>query len=68
MAVTPELELAHTTRSQLMSLEVVGERLAVGRSTVYKLVGSGALLSVKIGKRRLVSEAALADYVASLGA
>jgi excisionase family DNA binding protein len=66
MAVTPELEFAHATRSQLMSLEAVMERLAVGRSTVYKLVAAGALRSVKIGKRRLVSEQALAEYIASL--
>jgi excisionase family DNA binding protein len=56
------------TRARLNSVEATVERLGVGRSTVYGLMGSGELRSVKVGKRRLVPEAALIDFIAKLDA
>jgi excisionase family DNA binding protein len=61
-----EHSLAPTAR--LNSVETTMERLCVGRSTVYGLLGSGALRSVKVGKRRLIPEAALIDFIEKLDA
>ncbi|MEO1019366.1 MAG: helix-turn-helix domain-containing protein [Pseudomonadota bacterium] len=59
--------------SQKSEPEAVGvseaARLAgIGRSTIYVAISSGALASVKIGKRRLVRMQALRDWLASLEA
>ena len=51
---------------QLLDLKQVQQRLDVGRSSVYELVMSGQLRSVKIGKRRLVPENALTEFVEDL--
>lgn len=52
---------------QLLTIEEVMERLGVGRSTVFGLMASGRLRSVKIGRRRLVAEQAVVDFIAQLG-
>jgi excisionase family DNA binding protein len=41
-------------------------QLGVGRSTVYELIASGALQTVKIGRRTLISHDELARYARSL--
>ncbi len=43
-------------RARLNEIEDVMARLKVGRSTVFGLLASGELRSVKIGRRRLVPE------------
>jgi excisionase family DNA binding protein len=48
---------------QLLTVEALQERLVAGRSTVFNLIASGELRSVKIGRRRVVSETALAEYI-----
>ena len=53
-------------QARLNPIEAVMERLALGRSTVFGLLASGQLRSVKVGKRRLVSEAALTDFIDGL--
>jgi excisionase family DNA binding protein len=53
--------------ARLLDLKQVAEQLNVGRSTVFDLVGDGRLRSVKIGRRRLVPEAALVEFIESLG-
>ena len=41
-------------------------RLAgIGRTTLYEAIGSGALRSLKIGKRRLITIEALQDWLAA---
>ncbi|MBX8688784.1 DNA-binding protein [Mycolicibacterium septicum DSM 44393] len=42
------------------------ERLCIGRSTAFGLIASRQLRSVKVGRRRLVSEAAIVDFIQSL--
>ena len=44
------------------------ERLSCGRSLVFELMASGELRSVKVGRRRLVSEAALTAYIEKIDA
>jgi excisionase family DNA binding protein len=50
----------------LYPLTEVQQRLSISRSTVYQLVGNGELPSVKIGRRRFVTAAALDAYIDGL--
>lgn len=52
----------------LYPLKEVQQRLSIGRSTVYQLVGNGQLPTVKIGRRRFVAAAALNAYIERLSA
>jgi excisionase family DNA binding protein len=52
----------------LLRPEEVAQALGVGRSTVFQLMRSGELRSVKIGKSRRVPVDAVTEYVAGLGA
>jgi excisionase family DNA binding protein len=53
--------------AQLHDENATRQRLGgIGRSTFYGLIGSGQLRSVKIGKRRLVPEQAIREYIAQL--
>ena len=52
--------------SQLLTEEDVRKRIPIGHSKYYELIGSGALRSVKIGRRRFVTEQAVIDYITSL--
>ena len=52
----------------LLRPEEVAEALSIGRSTVFQLMRSGELRSVKIGKSRRVPVDAVTEYVAGLSA
>lgn len=52
--------------ARLNEIEDVMDRLGVGRSTVFGLLATKQLRSVKIGRRRLVPEQAIRDFVARL--
>ena len=52
--------------ARLHSIEQAQERLGVGRSKVFQLVASGELRSVRVGRRRLIPEAAIVDFIARL--
>ncbi|WP_280256154.1 helix-turn-helix domain-containing protein [Nocardia wallacei] len=52
--------------SKLLTETEVRERIPIGHSKYYELIGSGELRSVKIGRRRFVTEQAVADYIDSL--
>jgi excisionase family DNA binding protein len=54
------------TAARLHTIEAVMERLCIGRSTAFGLIGTRQLRSVKVGRRRLVSEAALVEFIESL--
>jgi excisionase family DNA binding protein len=54
--------------ARLHDIESVMERLKLGRSTVFSVLASGQLRSCKVGRRRLVSEAALVDFINQLEA
>lgn len=41
-------------------------RLGIGRSTLYRLIGEGAIRPIRIGHRVLVPESELQRYIASL--
>jgi excisionase family DNA binding protein len=61
-------ELAGAVNARLNSVEDVMERLKLGRSKVYEELGSGRLRSIKVGRRRLVSEAAIVEFINHLEA
>jgi excisionase family DNA binding protein len=42
------------------------KRLSIGRSMAFELISCGRLRSVKVGRRRLVSEAALVEFIEEL--
>lgn len=48
--------------STFQAAEIAG----VGRTTIYEAIQSGALKSLKIGKRRLIRVAALEDWLQAL--
>ena len=50
----------------LFTAEDVAEVLAVGRTTVYELMRTDRLATVRIGRCRRISAAALLAYVDSL--
>jgi excisionase family DNA binding protein len=47
----------------LNSVQQVCARTGLGRSSIYELMQSGQLTSVRVGRRRLVPESALADFL-----
>jgi len=57
---------AEVSERLLFRPEEAATVLGLGRSTVYQLMASGALRSVKVGGSRRVSATALADFVAGL--
>jgi excisionase family DNA binding protein len=52
--------------ARLNSVNDVVARTRLSRSKVYEEISSGRLRSVKVGARRLISEAALVDYIDGL--
>jgi len=67
--VSKDLEAAiNRLSARLWPVEAVMERLSVGRTTVFELMANGELQSVKVGRRRLVSESAINEYIARLEA
>ena len=59
-------QLAAAVTARLNSVENVMDRLSMGRSKVYELLASAELRSIKVSRRRLISEAALCEYIAGL--
>jgi excisionase family DNA binding protein len=52
--------------ARLHGIKTAQERLSVSRSTIFELIGSGQLRSVLIGRRRLIPEQAIRDFIAQL--
>lgn len=51
---------------RLNTIAQTTERLGICRANLYKLLRSGELRSVNIGRRRLVPEQAIADFITAL--
>jgi excisionase family DNA binding protein len=54
--------------ARLHNLAEAFKRIGVARSKGFELIASGQLRSVTIGRRRLVSEAAIREFIAELDA
>jgi excisionase family DNA binding protein len=52
----------------LLKVEEAAERLRICRSSMYKLIGSGEVESVQIGRLRRIKPSALEDYIQRLDA
>ena len=52
--------------SALLKPEEACEWLRVGRSTVFEMIGSGQLRSVKVGRSRRITAGAIRSFVAAL--
>lgn len=50
----------------LLTVEEAAERLRLGRTLVYRLISSGQLESVKVGRSRRVPAECLSEYVSAL--
>lgn len=48
----------------LNSVPEAAAQLRVSRACLYELIGSGALRSVHVGRRRLIPQSALHEFVA----
>jgi excisionase family DNA binding protein len=55
-----------TTVERLLTIDEVADLLRVSRWSVYRLIWSEQLLTLKIGRRRLVRPAALAECMSTL--
>ena len=47
----------------LLNPEECGELLGVGRTYIYSVIRDGSLASIKLGKRRLITPAALEAFI-----
>lgn len=59
-------DAVRAVQARLLNIEEVQARLNCGRSTVFELIKSGELRSVKLARRRLVTEASLTEFIESL--
>ncbi len=50
------------------SVEEAGQMIGISRRTIYELIRSGQLVSIKIGSRRLVRHVDLERYLDSVSA
>lgn len=50
----------------LLTVEEAARRLSLGRTTLYALLKTGAINSVKVGRLRRIPTEALTDYTARL--
>lgn len=60
------MDASNGTEALLHTVDAAARRLSLGRSSTYKLIESGVLRSTKLGRRRMVSEAALRDFVTQI--
>lgn len=58
--------MTEQTAERLHDIEGVMERTKLRRSKVFEVIGSGQLRSIKVGRRRLVSESALVQFITDL--
>ena len=47
----------------LLSVEAAGRIMSLGRSTLYSLILSGQLGSLRVGRRRLIPRQAIDDFI-----
>lgn len=45
------------------TLDAAARRLGIGRSLLYRLIASGHIKSIKVGKRRLIARAEQAAFL-----
>lgn len=54
--------------AQLHPIPYACRRIGLGRTAIYGYISTGELKSVKVGRRRLISENAIDEFIAQLEA
>ena len=62
------MQTEQARQPRLNTITQTADRLGICRANLYNLLNSGDLRSVKIGRRRLVPEQAIADFITALEA
>jgi excisionase family DNA binding protein len=65
-ATTTEAGNAAAESKLLLTVEEAAQRLGIGRTVMYRLVSSGAVESVTLGRIRRVPRECLTDFVSML--
>lgn len=60
------MQTEQARQPRLNTIAQTTDRLGICRANLYNLLNSGDLRSVKIGRRRLVPEQAIIDFIATL--
>jgi excisionase family DNA binding protein len=50
----------------LLTVEEAADRLSIGRSLMYELIGCGQIASIRVGRLRRVPSESLREYVAAM--
>lgn len=50
----------------LLTVEEAADRLCIGRSLMYELIGCGQIASIRVGRLRRVPQESLTDYVRAM--
>lgn len=68
-AIREEIAAAATAPGpdRLLSIDEAAAMLGIGRTALYGELQAGTVRSVKVGRRRLVSAAAIGEYIAAIG-
>jgi excisionase family DNA binding protein len=56
----------HVNQTLLVTVEEAARLLGVGRTTMFELIGSGDVKSVRLGRRRLIARKSLESFVDGL--
>ena len=70
-AAPPTISIAHPSERAprlLLTVEEAAERIGICRSNMFKIIRQGDIESVKVGRLRRVTPAALEDFVRRLSA
>lgn len=50
----------------LLTVEEAADRLGIGRSLMYELIGCGQVASIRVGRLRRIPQESLTDYVRAM--
>lgn len=53
---------------RLHRVQAAADRIGMSRSRLYEILAAGEMRSVKVGRRRLIPESAIRDYIAKVEA
>jgi excisionase family DNA binding protein len=56
----------HVNQTLLVTVEEAARLLGVGQTTMFELIGSGDVKSVRLGRRRLIARKSLESFVEGL--
>ncbi len=68
MHALDDADLIAPTSPLLHPIPRAAKLLGIGRTSVYELLEEGKLSSVRIGSRRLIPDASIKKFLASIGA